>query len=182
MRRNYVRRILCLPSRVDHSLVWILPDCHGIVALLVMSGKQPSSKLLHTLRLICVCWPPKRQCSISTISSPNTEALLVFQATFSHVSPSRLTSTTQPLAIVPWYHTISTTGYEPRLCMSGGLRRLRFLLSSSAWRAHTSSPRGATTVGVSFLLEVTLSQPALLIGPGLITWALGCTFGTQLSV
>jgi len=40
----------------------------------------------------------------------NTEALLVFQATFSHVSPSRLTSTTQPLATVPGYHTISTIG------------------------------------------------------------------------
>ena len=70
MRRNYVRRILCLPSRVAHSLVWILPDCHGIVALLVISGKQPSSELLHTLRFTCVCWPPKRQCSISTTSSP----------------------------------------------------------------------------------------------------------------
>ena len=57
-----LRRILCLPSRVAHSLVWILPDCHGIVALLVISGKQPSSELLHTLRFICVCWPPKRQC------------------------------------------------------------------------------------------------------------------------
>ena len=68
-RRNYVRRILCLPSRVAHSLVWIRPDCHGIVALLVISGKQPSSELLHTLRFICVCWPPKRQCSISTTSS-----------------------------------------------------------------------------------------------------------------
>ena len=55
MRRNYVRRILCLPS---------------IVALLVISGKQLSSELLHTLRFICVCWPPKRQCSTSTTSSP----------------------------------------------------------------------------------------------------------------
>ena len=55
-----------MPSRVAHSLVWIRPDCHGIVALLVISGKQPSSELLHTLRFICVCWPPKRQCSIST--------------------------------------------------------------------------------------------------------------------
>ena len=69
--RNYVRRILCLPSRVAHSLVWIFLDCHGIVALLVISGKQPSSELLHTLRFICVvCWPPKRQRSISTTSSP----------------------------------------------------------------------------------------------------------------
>ena len=71
MRRNYVRRIPCLPSRVAHSLVWIFLDCHGIVALLVISGKQPSSELLHTLRFICVvCWPPKRQRSISTTSSP----------------------------------------------------------------------------------------------------------------
>ena len=108
MRRNYVRRILCLPSRVAHSLVWILPDCHGIVALLVISGKQPSSELLQTLRFICVCWPPKRQCPISTHLLHNTEELLVFQATFSRVSPYRLTSTTQPLATVPGYHTIST--------------------------------------------------------------------------
>ena len=50
-----MRRILCWPSRVAHSLVWILPDCHCIVALLVISGKQPSSELLHTLRFICVC-------------------------------------------------------------------------------------------------------------------------------
>ena len=70
MRTNYVRRILCLPSRVAHSLVWILPDCHGIVALLVISGKQPSSELVHTLRFLCVCWPPKHQCSTSTTSSP----------------------------------------------------------------------------------------------------------------
>ena len=70
MRRDYVRRILCLSSRVAHSLVWTLPDCHSIVALLVISGKQASSELLHTLRFICVCWPPKRQCSISTTSSP----------------------------------------------------------------------------------------------------------------
>ena len=60
----------CLPSRVAHSLVWILPDCHGIVGLLAISGKQPSSELLHTLWFICVCWSPKRQCSISTTSSP----------------------------------------------------------------------------------------------------------------
>ena len=110
MRRNYVRRILCLPSRGAHSLVWILPDCHGIVALLVISGKQPSSELLHTLRFICVC-VGHLSASVQYLRHllHNTEALLVFQTTFSHVSPSRLTSTTQPLATVPWYHTISTT-------------------------------------------------------------------------
>ena len=108
MRRNYVRRILCLPSRVAHSLVWILPDCHGVVALLVISGKQPSSELLHTLRFICVC-VGHLSASVQYLQHllHNTEALLVFQAPFSHVSPSRLTSTTQPLATVPGYHTIS---------------------------------------------------------------------------
>jgi len=91
--------------------VWILPDCHGIVALLVISGKQPSSELLHTLRFICVC-VGHLSASVQYLRHllHNTEALLVFQATFSHVSPSRLTSTTQPLATVPGYHTISTIG------------------------------------------------------------------------
>ena len=104
----------------------------------------------------------------------NTEALLVFQATFSHVSPSGLTSTTQPLATVPGYQAISTIGYEPRLCVSGGLRRLLFLLSASAVEStHIFS--AVSCYCRRFLLEVTLSQPALLIGPGLITWALGCT-------
>ena len=109
MWRNYVHRVLCLPSRVAHSLVWILPDCHVIVALLVMSGKQPSSELLHTLRFICLC-VGHLSTSVQYLRHllHNTEALLVFQATFSYVSPSRLTSTTQPLTTVPGYHTIST--------------------------------------------------------------------------
>ena len=118
MRRNDVRRIICLPSRVAHSLVWILPDCHGIVALLVISGKQPSSEFLHTLRFICVCVDHlSASVCVGRLSASvqylrhllhNTEALLVFQATFLLVSPSRLTSTTQPLATVPGYDTIST--------------------------------------------------------------------------
>ena len=108
MRRNYVRRILCLPSQVAHSLAWILSDYHGIVALLVISGKQRSSELLHTLRCICVC-VGHLSASVQYLRHflHNTEALLVFQETFSHVSPSPLTSTTQPLATVPGYHTIS---------------------------------------------------------------------------
>ena len=114
MRRNYVRRVLGLPSRVAHSLVWILPDCHGIVALLVISGKQPSSELLHTLRFIYVC-VGHLSASVQYLRNlpHNTEAHLVFQATFSHVSPSRLTSTTQPLATVPGYHTISAIHTMP---------------------------------------------------------------------
>ena len=109
MPRNCVRRILCLPSRVAHSLVWILSDCHGIEALLVISKKQPSSEILHTQRLICVC-VAHLSASVQYLRHllHNTEALPVFQATFSHVSPYRLTSTTQPLATVPGYHTIST--------------------------------------------------------------------------
>ena len=157
MRRNYVGRILCLPSRVAHSLVWILPDCHGIVALLVIFGKQPSSKLLHTLLFFSVC--------VGHLSASaqylrhllhNTEALLVFQATFSHVSSSRLTLTTQPLATVPGYLSISTIGersstvcewrpaatvlYAVVECCGEHTHLLRgeLLLSESAfcWRSH----------------------------------------------
>ena len=96
-------------GRVAHSLVWISPDCHGIVAVLVISGKQPSSDLLHTLRFICVC-VGHLSASVQYLRHllHNTEALLVFQETFSHVSPSRLTSTTQPLATVP-VHNIHNT-------------------------------------------------------------------------
>ena len=76
---------------------------------LVISGRQPSSELLHTLRFICVC-VGHLSASVQYLRHllHDTEALIVFQATFSHVSPSRLTSTTQPLATVPGYHTIST--------------------------------------------------------------------------
>ena len=35
--------------------MWTSPDCHGIVAVLVVSGKQPASGLLHTLWILCVC-------------------------------------------------------------------------------------------------------------------------------
>ena len=49
-------------GRVAHSLVWISSDCHGVVAVLVISGKQPSSALLHTLRLfLCLCLAIKRR-------------------------------------------------------------------------------------------------------------------------
>ena len=40
--------------------------------------------------------------------------------------------------------------------------------------------RGELPLESGFLLEATLSQTRLLIGPGLITWVLGCTFVTQL--
>ncbi len=108
VRRNH----FCRSSRLAHSLVYTLPDSHGIIVLLVTSGKQPSSRLLRTLRFICVCcWP----LTISVYNIylrhllHNTEALLVFQATLLQVSPPRLTSTTQPLATVPGYHKISIT-------------------------------------------------------------------------
>ena len=95
-------------GRVAHSLVWISPDCHGIVAVLVISGKQPSSGLVHTLRFICVCaWP--LSAVRYNIASPSSHrgSTLVFPGTRSHVSLHRLTSTTQPLChCARVYHNI----------------------------------------------------------------------------
>ena len=117
MRRNYVRRILCFPSRVAHSLVWILPDCHGIVASWssLGSSRRLSSCILCGLSTV---WFDHLSDSVQYLRHllHNTEALLVFQATFSHVSPSRLTSTTQPLATVPGYHTISAIYVNQARC------------------------------------------------------------------
>lgn len=73
-------------SRGDHSLVWSLPDCHGIVAVLLVSGKQVLSGLLHTLFHICVCWLPKCRVAISHHLLHTMERLLVFPATHSHTS------------------------------------------------------------------------------------------------
>jgi len=163
--------------------VWILPDCHGIVALLVISGKQPSSELLHTLRFICVCWPPKRQCSISTTSSPQHGSTSCLPGNFlARVTISTNVDDTASSHRARVSHNIHNRLESLDCVWVEACGDCAFCCRRVLWRAHTSSPRGATTVGVSFLLEVTLSQPALLIGPGLITWALGCTFGTQLSV
>ena len=97
MRRNYVPRILC---RLHEQLTLSCgsPDCHGIVAVLAISGNQPSSGLLHTLRFFCVCvWPLSAVCYNIASSSSHRGSTLVFPGTRSHVSPHRLTSTTQPL-------------------------------------------------------------------------------------
>ena len=112
--------------------MWILPDCHGVVALLVISGKQPSSELLHTLRFISVC-VGHLSASVQYLRHllHNTEALLGFQATFSYVSPSRLSSTTKPLATVPGYHTISTILYLKKNLRGGnsGIKERHNLLA-----------------------------------------------------
>ena len=94
-------------GRVAHSFVWISSDCHGIVDVMVISGKQPSSGLLRTLRLICVCvWPLSAVC-YNIASSSHRGSTLVFPGTRSHVSPHRLTSTTQPLChCARVYHNI----------------------------------------------------------------------------
>ena len=99
--------ILC---RLDEyfTLGWISPDCHRIVAFLVISGKQLSSGLLHTLRFICVCvWPLSAVCYNIASSSSHPGSTLVFPGTHSHVSLHRLTSTTQPLCYCARvYHNI----------------------------------------------------------------------------
>ena len=95
-------------GRVAHSLVWIYPDCHGIAAVLVISGKQPSSGLWHTLRFICVCvWPLSNVCYNIASCSSYRGSTLVFPGTRSQVSQHRLTSTTQPLChCARVYHNI----------------------------------------------------------------------------
>ena len=87
--------------------MWISPDCHGIVDVLVIPGKQPSSGVLHTLRFICVCvWPLSAVC-YNIASSSHRRSTLVFPGIRSHVSPHRLTSTTQPLChCARVYHNI----------------------------------------------------------------------------
>ena len=84
----------CLPSRVAHSLVYILPDCHGIVALLVSSGKQPWSELLHTLRFICVCCVGHLSASVQILftSLPHQAVLLLLVFDRSRCQSSRLAS------------------------------------------------------------------------------------------
>ena len=88
--------------------MWISPDCHGVVAVLVISGMQPLSGLLHTLRIICVCvWPLSAVCYSIASSSSHRGSTLVFPGIRSHVSPHRLTSTTQPLChCARVYHNI----------------------------------------------------------------------------
>ena len=79
-----------------------------IVAVPVIFGKQPASGLLHTLRLTCVCvWPLSAMCYNIASSSSHRGSTLVFPGTRSHVSPHRLTSTTQPLChCARVYHNI----------------------------------------------------------------------------
>ena len=80
----------------------------GLSWHLVISGKQPSSGLLHTLRFISVCvWPSSAVCCNIASSSSHRGSTLVFPGTSSHVSPHRLMSTTQPLChCARVYHNI----------------------------------------------------------------------------
>jgi len=77
-------------------------ECNGITVWRTMEGHNKKTVAdtvawktrSDALRFICMCWPVF---SLSTTSSPNTEALQVFRVTLSQVSPNRLrTPMTQP--------------------------------------------------------------------------------------
>ena len=87
----------------------ISSDCHGIVAVLVISGKQPSSGLLHTLRFICVCvWPLSAVCYKIASSSSHRGSTLVFPGTpIACFTTSTNVDDTASLVTVPGYTTIS---------------------------------------------------------------------------
>ena len=106
------------------------------------------------------------------------------------------------------FFIISILGYYSLVCVSGGLRRLRvYCCRRVLWRAHPSSRirnfwilQDLEIFGICRIWRFCrifsagsycwsqlsagghTESTRLLIGPELITWALGCTFGTQLSV
>ena len=91
------------------------------------------------------------------------------------------------------------TGYEPRVCGWGPAATARLLLSPSAVES-TPFLQDLDIFGSSRIWDIFLyfsvgsycrsllsagghtESTRLLTGPGLITWALGCTFGTLLFV
>ena len=83
---------------------------------------------------------------------------------------------------LPGNHTLSMTGYEPRLCERGTAATARlpmspssvestpvpqlldFLISARIWISFDIFPQGAID-GICILVEATPSQPAWLLGP-----------------
>ena len=153
-----------------------------IIAVLVISGKQPSSGLLQ----LCGLYP----CVLAKLSA-TVVPFNIFSASRKHfvvqaiLSHRAITSTNVDGAAsqttVPGYHTLSMTGYESRVREWGPAATARLLLSPSAvestpvlqdldvlessriWRYFWIFFRGELlpqsdhTAGVCFLLETTLS-------------------------
>ena len=153
------------------------------IAVLVIPGKQPSSGFLQLCgSYLCVLAKLCATVVLFTIFSTSWKHF-VFQAIISHRA---ITSTnvdgTVSKTTVPGYYTLFMPGYEPRVREWGPAATARLLLSLSAvestpvlhdldifyssriWKFLDIFPWGAT-VGVFFLLETTLSQPACLLGP-----------------
>ena len=133
-----------------------------IIAVLVISGKQPLSGLLQLCGFyLCVLAKLSATVVLFNIFSTSRKHF-VFQAILSHRA---ITSTnvdgTASQTTVPGYHTLTMTGYEA-LCVSGGLRRLRvYCCRRVLWRAHPSfriliflDPPGFGNFGIFFRGEL----------------------------
>ena len=163
------------------------------IAVLVISGKQPSSWLLLYL---CVLAKVSATVVLFNIFSTSRKNF-VFQAIFWHRAiTSTIVVGTAAQTTVPGYHTLSITGYEPRVCEWGPAAAASLLLSPSAVEStpvlqdlQFFNPPAFGYFFSFFRWELLPKSAfcwrphgvnALITGPGLITWALGCTFVTLL--
>ena len=96
------------------------------------SSRRLSSCMLCGL-FLCVCWPLKRQCSISTTSSPQHGSTSCLPGNLlARVTISTNVDDTASSHRARVSHNIRNRLESLDCVLSGGLRRLRFLLSSSA--------------------------------------------------
>ena len=99
--------------QVAHSVVWLSCRSFRIIAVLVISGKQPSSELLQLYGLyLCVLSKLSTTVVLFNIFSTYRKQF-VFQAILSHRAiTSTNADSTASQTTVPGYHTLSMTGYE----------------------------------------------------------------------